>query len=144
MDKDMFNKLAAEQPMTAEEALRLDAALESDSEKLSRHALSALGEDSPSLAWRSALNQRLAHVSRRRRQTVYWRFGVAASGVAAATVFVLSFMMPSPPSERLTPRVVERGAPAASLEDAIIGEHEDQMGQASLGVMNVAFNDTGS
>jgi hypothetical protein len=143
MDKDMFKKLAAEQPMTAEEALRLDAALEGDTERLSRHAMAALGEDSPSLAWRSSLNQRLSHVSRRRRQAVYWRFGVAVSGVAAATVFVLSFMVPMDTQERPSPRIADHHR-ACSLEDAIIGEHESQMGQASLGVMNVSYSETGS
>lgn len=144
MDKDMFKKLAAEQPMTAEETLRLDAALDGEAGRLSRHAMAALGEDAPSLAWRSELNQKLSHVSRRRRQAVYWRFGVAASGVAAATVFVLSFMAPIDSEQRPSPRIADRHAPATTLEDAIIGEHESQMGQASLGVMNVAFNESGS
>lgn len=143
MDKDMFKKLAAEQPMTAEETLRLDAALDGDAERLSRHAMASLGEDSPSLAWRSSLNQRLSQVSRRRRQAVYWRFGVAASGVAAATVFVLSFMAPMNTEERPSPRIADHHR-ASSLEDAIIGEHESQMGQASLGVMNVSYTESGS
>lgn len=139
MNKDLFKKLVHEQPLTAEEALRLDSALEGEGSKMAQHAVSTLDDDSPSMAWRSSLNQRLTQVSKRRRTAVYWRFGAAASAVAAVSVLVVSFIQPfEAPSQPPT-----RVAAESSVEEAILTDHEGQMGQASLGV-HVSFNEAGS
>ena len=63
--------------------------------------------------------------------------------LAAATVFVLSFLMPMKVEERPDSRIADHHK-TTTIEDAIIGEHENQMGQASLGVMNVSYTETGS
>jgi negative regulator of sigma E activity len=103
------------------------------------HAVSALDDDSPSMAWRSTLNQRLSQVSSQRRAAVYWRFGAAASAIAAASVLVVSFIQPfESPSQPPT-----RVATESSVEEAILTDHENQMGQASVGV-HVSFNEAGS
>jgi hypothetical protein len=141
MNRDLFKKLIDEQPLTAEETLRLDGALEGEGSKMARHAVSALDDDAPSMTWRSSLNQRLAQVSRKRRTAVYWRFGVAASAVAAASVLVVSFFQPYRPETVKSPQIAER--PELSVEEAILTEHEYQMGQASVGVQ-VSFNEAGS
>ncbi len=141
MDKELFKKLIDEQPLTAEEALRLDGALEGEGSKMALHAVSALSEDAPSMTWRSSLNQRLSQVSRMRRTAVYWRFGVAASAVAAASVLVVSFIQPFRPETVENPRIADNNEP--TVEEAILIEQEDAMGQASLGV-HISFNETGS
>ncbi len=139
MNKDLFKKLIDEQPLTAEESLRLDGALEGEGSKMARHAVSALDDDAPSMAWRSSLNQKLSLVSRKRRTAVYWRFGVAASAVAAASVLVVSFFQPFQAPSSVPTRVAKE----ASVEEAIITDHEGQLGQASLGVY-ASFNEAGS
>jgi hypothetical protein len=102
-------------------------------------AVCSLEDAAPSLAWRSSLNQRLSQVSKRRRTAVYWRFGAAAGAVAACWALVASVVQPfEAPSQPPT-----RVATESSLEEAILTDHENQMGQASVGV-HVSFNEAGS
>ena len=141
MDKELFNKLRNEHPLTAEEALRLDEMLEGGGSRLVAQAVSALQDEEPSLTWRSALNERLASVSRSRRTALVWRFGAAATAVAAASFAVLTLVQPRVPEQSQGPRIAENRGP--TLEDTILSEHQDAMGQASLGI-HVSFDETGS
>ena len=142
MDKELIQKVLTEHPLTAEEALRLDGALEGDAGKWIAHVVSSLPEESLSLTWRSELNERLAKVSRRRRRVVYWRLGFGAAAVAAASILTVMLVQPVQPTGAPRPGIVDT-RPEESLEDAILAGHRDAMSQASLGV-SVSFNEAGS
>ena len=138
MDKELFKKVIGEQPLTVEEALRLDGALESEKSVLISKMVAGLEDDAPSLVWRSALNSKLEAASRKRRTAVVWRFGLAASAVAAGSFLIVGLLRPV---EKDAPRVMTADN-EVSVEEAILGEHEYATGQASLGV-HVSF-DSGS
>jgi hypothetical protein len=140
MNKDLLNKVKVEQPLTAEESLRLDAALEAQERVAS--VVSGLPDEAPSLSWRSELNQRLARVSRTRRAGPVWRFGIAAVGMAAVSLMVISLLQPVPSESGGVKTAVAEGKAKASLEDAILAEHNDATSQASLGV-HVSYNEAG-
>lgn len=143
MDKELIQKLTQEQPLGAEEALRLDAALEGPEGRSIALAVSNLAEDAPSLAWRSGLNEALSKVSRRRRAVVVLRFGFGATAVAAACFLVATFFQPMQPTAPVGNQSVADNKPEESLEDAILAGHQDAMNQASLGV-TVSFGESGS
>jgi hypothetical protein len=140
MDKELISKLKAEQPLTAEESLRLDTAL--DSTDLARRAVSELPDEAPSLAWRSGLNERLVAVSRKRLTHVYWRFGLSAAVCGAATLFVLTVFL-KPIGQPQDDGGQVRVAKEKTVEDAILSEHQDALGEMSLGV-HVTFDESGS
>lgn len=140
MNKDLLKKLNGEQPLTAEESLRLDAALETQAPVAS--VVAGLPDESPSMSWRSGLNQRLAKVSRTRRAAPVWRLGIAAVGVAAASLLVVSLLQPVPPDNGPVKTTVAESKVKPSLEDAILAEHNDATSQASLGV-HVSYRETG-
>src|SRR5258705_309376 len=91
MNFDLKNKLVEEQPLTSEETLRLDEAIEGQSAVPS--LMAGLQDPAPSMSWRSGLNQRLLLQSgRQRRQARYrWISGFAA---AAAVTTVVLFTVP--------------------------------------------------
>ncbi len=143
MDKDLIRKLTDEQPLTAEESLRLDAALESADSVRFAQSVSRLADETPSLAWRSALNESLSKVSRRRRTGLVLRYGFGATAVAAASFLVVSFIQPFRAEDGgKAPAVVDNRS-ESSLEDEIVAGHHDAMSRASLGVA-VSFNESGS
>ena len=134
MDKDLLKKLTSEQALTAEETLRLDRTLDLGEASETARMVSLLPEDAPSMAWRSGLNERLATVSRKRRSALYWRFGTATAAVAACSFLVFSLVRPADHARPIQGGAVVENTKRASLEDAIIGEHETAANEASLGV----------
>ena len=87
IDRELLKQLAREEQLTAEEAWRLDSALESDESAQIARAVKAMEGAEPSLEWRSALNQKLASTVKTRR-TTFWVMGLSASTAAAAVVAV--------------------------------------------------------
>ena len=138
MDRELFKKVLKEEPLSVEEALALDGALEGARSQAVSRLVSGLDDDALSLRWRSELNQKLMSASRQRRAASYWRFGLTASAVTAACVFALSLFNPLPERESPPVRIAEQ-----SVEDAILSEHQGAVGEASLGV-HVPFEETGS
>jgi hypothetical protein len=145
MDKELIGKLKGEQPLSAEEALRLDSALESERGQMVASIVSGLVDESPSLAWRSSLNERLAKSARKSRAALAWRFGFGATAAAATFVLAVILMQPTSVPDRAAPepRNTVDNTPKESVEDAILAGHQDVVQQASLGV-SVAYNDSGS
>jgi hypothetical protein len=138
MDKELFKKLVGEQALTAEEALRLDEALEVT--RTAKDVVEELPDETPSLSWRSGLNQRLALVSKRRRTVVLLRFGMAATAVAAASLLAITLFQPI---NKPKPAGAHYAENEPSLEETILSGHEEATSQASLGVY-VAYDETGS
>jgi hypothetical protein len=96
----------------------------------------ALPEDVPSLAWRSALNEKLRHVqprSPKRRLSLAWLGGSAIAGAAAITMFFL--FKPSGPTEKVL-------VSDAGLEAAIMAAHEESAGAYEVTVAGASLRPT--
>lgn len=142
MDKGLIQKMLKEQALGAEEALMLDSALEGRSQESVRQLVAGLEDASPSMAWRSGLNQRLFKATRSTRHAAFWRFGAAATAVAGASLLLVSLTTRPDldPQVSVQPPTVAGNAHRQSLEDTLLNSHQDEMSQASLGVY-VSFND---
>lgn len=135
MDEKLLKKLRAEESISAEEALRLDASLESAEQLSVRGIVERATSDSiPSLAWRSELNEKLSMAAGHDRRNQFMRIG-SLSAVAAAVV-VLAFLYGSPRPEGLVSAepltVIE--PTVASLEDVLLLDQEYAMEDASIGI----------
>lgn len=130
MDRDLLQKMISEQPLTAEESLRLDEALARQDESLLVKSLAAHTNDEPSLAWRSALNSRLGRSAGRARRAKFLGWGAGTAAVAAAALALVTLMTPPAPSPSLNMARSDK----ASLEELLITEHRDAVTRASLDV----------
>lgn len=112
-----INKLILEEPLTLAETLQLEQALESQSGM--RNVVENLDDDSPSLAWRSKLNERLLAETPQSKAKFNWRsivgFGSAATACALAAYVI--FARPS--------AVLPGSDPAPlSTESVLVAAHE--------------------
>ena len=138
MDKKLLLKIEAENDLSAEESLRLDEALEATGSAGAGRIVRGLGDEAPSMAWRSDLNEKLFKGSRRRRTAVIWRYGLAVTVGAAAMFLFVNFDQPIP-GKTTTFNETAPISQAASLEDDILSDHQNAMTQASMGVI-VSFD----
>lgn len=130
--KLLCKKAIDEKALSLEESVRLDAALEATQNSDMIRAVKNLGDDEPSLMWRSSLNTKLVGVSSHKRTKVVWtRFAWAA---ACGCAFILTFSVRpgSPPNVVGDTNYVV--APSTSIEDTILADHQDAVSQSSLGV----------
>jgi len=119
MNRNFFKIVRSEAPMDPVTELELDVLLDSASQLQVAEWVGSLPEDSPSLEWRSRLNERLmteAKTPRRPRRFFVWA-GSTGLVVAAAIAGVVVFWTPSAevPS---APASVEAQLVAAHLECA--------------------------
>ncbi len=117
MNEDLLKKLTEERPLTPEEALELDQALESPGQAQAAAWVRGLSAPEPSMAWRSALNRRLARPARRR---TVWLWGSAAATVTAlsALLAVALHQAASGPSA---------AGPGPSVEQALVDTHRQSL-----------------
>lgn len=138
MDPELKKKLASEEPLSLSEAMQLDERLAAGS-GVSR-VLKGLEDGEPSLAWRSALNERLREVAADsepkglarwfgRNGAVRRAMPIAASGVAAA-ILAVAIWLPRSGSQESTVVATE----PATVEDVIIESHFRSEGAQVLGV----------
>lgn len=116
MNPDLFRKLQNEEPLSIQEMIELELALEQqDSDGLDQ--LTLAGEDKiPSLAWRSSLNEKLLEQQHVPKEKVrYWLSGAAAAAVIAAVAF---FVWPSQTSN--LPQIDQKD-PIVQSKDPSIG-----------------------
>ncbi|MCW5937381.1 MAG: hypothetical protein KIT11_08760 [Fimbriimonadaceae bacterium] len=134
-DKEFLSRLSSEEPLTMADALQLDEGLEAQRSLSS--LIAKLPEDEPSLAWRSALNEKLAHMAPKPKRT---RWTLAFQGLAAATAVAgafLLFAMVNPAKPNVEPVGAVKGSvtkPGESIEEALISAHEDAGRQAAYGL----------
>ncbi|HRJ26895.1 MAG TPA: hypothetical protein PLO61_05235 [Fimbriimonadaceae bacterium] len=124
---DLLRKIANDQPLTPAEEAWLDAELAQ--EQAVPSCLKSLPEETPSLAWRSSLNEQLralapAASARPRRLWKWLTGGSLALGVASSIALVLIWQhragLTSPaPSPQVAP----------SVEAALIAAHQEGMSQ---------------
>lgn len=131
MDKNLIEKLAREDALTAEEMLRLDRLLD-DSGGGPAAWVGQLPNAEVSLAWRSDLNEKLIRQSQRRRIARVWTFGSSAVAVAASAFALFTVLKPA---EVPSPVAVDKPVVSAPMKDgALVRAHNDAVVQASLGV----------
>jgi hypothetical protein len=136
MNRELKKKLTDEQPLTVEETLRLDEAIEGQT--VVPALLAGLDDTSPSLAWRSELNQKLLLQSgRHKRHTTFrWFSGVAA---AAALVAVAFLSVPRPtktefvrePLAGVSKPAVKEGP---SVEESLLTAHREADLESGMGI----------
>lgn len=132
-DRTFMKKLLEERPLTAEESLRLDDALENQSGRLSQAILRDLPEDQPSLAWRSDLNTKLARASQaqKKRQVILRWLPAMAAPVAAGCAFLL-LTTTAPQQSTVSPQSVARNT--ESIEEQMVDLHRDAVAPVAIGV----------
>ena len=140
MDKRLFDKILADEQLSAEESLRLDQALELKGSTAAGRAVGELPDEAPSMAWRSDLNEKLSKGSRQHRNLLMWRYGLAVSAGATAMFLIVNFGQP----------IADNAAPfsdpplvtdSTTLEDDILSDHQNAMTQISMGVV-VSFDES--
>lgn len=128
MERELLKKLQREEALSIEETLRLDAELEAESP--TPEWLSSLGDATPSLAWRSELNQQLRRHAQRRRHARWFTWGSSlAAGAAACLAFVALFANPKAPQVPSTTVATNE-----RQEGAFVRAHRDAEVQTTLGV----------
>lgn len=115
----------------------LDRALAgSESAKVAR-IVRSLPAETPSMAWRSALNERILADARRRKSRRFWAriwmpaAGVGTSAAIAASVFFLWLGGPGP----------ETGGQEASLEASMVMIHRDNVRFSELAGSGLSESD---
>jgi hypothetical protein len=115
-DGELMRKLIAEARLSEAELRDLDARLEA--QDAVRHVVASLADDEPSLAWRSALNERLLGVAPRPKRRAPWRLLAPASGLAAAAIVAtLAWLV-------VTGGPTRTAAPHDSLEAQLLQAHD--------------------
>lgn len=118
MNHELNEKLRLEQPLTLEESLQLDSILEESTEMSAW--LNPNAAESPSLAWRSQLNEKLlAHAPKPKRSFRWGRvpqLATLAATIAFATFSATSFM-----ASKVTP--TPESATGISPEELMISAH---------------------
>ena len=102
----------------------IDELLASEAQQMVMRTVRAMPEDVPSMAWRGALNSRLAEKAARARsrRRMWWVVSPSFGVVATAVLFVTVFMPPHPHAP-IPPQL----APAVSLEDQLFASHSDSV-----------------
>jgi hypothetical protein len=128
MNPELRRKLMAEEPLTLEESLQLEAHL-AQSGTLSQ-MVADLPDDEPSIAWRSQLNDRLREMAPKPKAKRLW-LPIGLSSVAAAAAAVIIFM---PKGSAVPPTVANDQV--GSLEEAVVRGHNAGESAIVLGVAN--------
>jgi len=137
MNFELKKKLMDEQPLTVEETLRLDQAIEA--QNVVTGLMAGLEDQAPSLAWRSDLNQRLLLQSERhkRRSAFRWfsGFAAAAATVTAFTLFAIPRSVAPVIDDK--PVVAKQSTPAKdgpSVEESILTAHREADLESGMGI----------
>lgn len=131
-----MNKLRDDHALTVEDTLRLDEALEAG--KPLAGLLKSLDDSTPSLAWRSELNQKLLLVSKKGRRSLGLRWVSGFAAVAAVTlVAFVAVRKPEPrPDVRRTVPVAQSVA-NANIEESLVKAHFEADMESGLGFATV-------
>jgi ferric-dicitrate binding protein FerR (iron transport regulator) len=121
MNERLLKKIAAEEPLDVAETMELERALENDPAAF--RAMDALADARPSLAWRSALNERLASGAPRPRQRGWYWIGSLGAAAAAVAAVVLA------PGPRDAGNAIDH-----DLETALVAVHDAAEAGAAAGV----------
>lgn len=102
----------------------IDELLASEAQQMVMRTVRAMPEDVPSMAWRGALNARLAQKSARTRsrRRMWWVVSPSFGLVAAAAICFVVFM----PTHNAQP-IPLPNPPVVSLEDQLFASHSDSV-----------------
>lgn len=128
MDKDLIRKLQSEAPLTREEQVELELAIEETNRSHLRSSVQGLPEDLPSMAWRSGLNESLKQLSQRSKpkSRLGWRW-ISASAVSLVGAGALLFMLMKP---HVGP---PPSGPNSSVEAALVASHIESVSAIESG-----------
>lgn len=126
MDRELLNKLMNEDTLSAADEARLDAALSASNSV--RGLMAQLPEESPSMQWRSELNEKLLALQPApAKRFVWWKF-TAPVAIAAAAMAGTIFLRH--PAANLAPI-----QPNANVESMLIASHLET--EAAMDVSSV-------
>lgn len=131
MDYELRNKVRDEQPLSLEETLRLDEALETQTAV--GVFVGELSDGEPSLEWRSGLNNRLLATRTVKKRRTWFTWGSVGIATAAAATWIVMMPLgnkPSPPEPR---RPVARQS-NGSIEESLISAHREADLESGMGV----------
>ncbi len=116
---ELFEKLKAEGPLSMAEAHLLDQSL-AEQEGI-RSVVRELEDDTPSMAWRSGLNERLLAVTPTPRKSWFSLRALAGLGtVAACTLALILVLRPEAPRPMSAPSVT---VSESSVEQVLLDAH---------------------
>lgn len=121
---------------SAQERARFDALLESEEFEFARRCVQSLPEDTPSMEWRSQLNESLRQLtpSKRRAWLLRPAMGFVVVGALALTVFW----------PRMAPEVSPTTPVASSLEASLVSTHREYVYSADLSGAGLTALDFGA
>lgn len=126
MDRDLIRKLQNDAPLTREEQVELELALEEANRSRLRTYVQDLPEEIPSMAWRSGLNEALQNLSQaskpKRRMGWGW---LSASALSLAGAGALMFALLKPSNEVLGDKT--------SVEAALVASHVESVNAIESG-----------
>lgn len=115
-----------------EDLARFEELLESPAHEAVRDGVRALAEDTPSLEWRSRLNERLRAVAPKPARRWFLRpWAAVAAGVAGLALLLVS----------MPPRTAERPVDGPSLEASLISTHRETVRSTDLAGVGVTPHD---
>lgn len=128
----MLTNLGEDDRPNAEQMALLDARLDAPEGRTVQSWVGNLPEEEPSLAWRSALNERLREMKPKpglRRRLLYPGFGLAAAAALAVVFWTAQLSNDEPP------------AIGPTLEAALVSTHRDSVRAAELAGAGMAPHD---
>ncbi|HRF58610.1 MAG TPA: hypothetical protein PLH94_01695 [Fimbriimonadaceae bacterium] len=141
MNSEFEEKLKREKGLSRDEQIRLEMALDSREHAEIRSWVGELTDEDPSLAWRSALNERLHAVRTPVRQPkMRWRWAsVMGLGLASALTLTVYLVGLKPTANPGTTSSGEK----ASVEANLLAAHQDGLSMLDLGTGSPAERATG-
>lgn len=132
MNQELLNKALHERPLTAEETLALDMALEQNSCAAVAGLVRGLESDAPNMEWRSGLNTKLAAASRSRQRRA-WLGMIGLGAPIAACAAALAFWVMQPRSEGSQSPVAQESYDS-SVEAILASSHREVERASALDV----------
>jgi hypothetical protein len=130
MNQETRSKLEAEIALTRHEQVDLELGLESEAQLQARAWAGAMADDSPSLAWRSELNERLialqSRSARKRRSPLIW-ISASSLGLVGAAAIAVALLRPT--------EVPVNPAADNSIEATLVATHIDSISALDSGVL---------
>lgn len=141
MNSEFEEKLAREKDLSRDEQIRLEMALDSREHAEIRSWVGELTDEDPSLAWRSALNERL-HAAKpaTREPKLRWRWAsVMGLGLASALTLTVYLVGLKPTANPRATSPSEK----ASVEANLLAAHQDGLSMLDLGTGSPAEHSNG-
>lgn len=116
--------------------MSIDDKLNHPSQAWVQNMVNKLPDETPSLAWRSQLNERIRLEAKRRARKRFWTFALSpAAGLATVSALVALVWMPRTPQ-------AESVATGSSVESAIVRAHQDEVLGVDVAGSSVSYTES--